>query len=102
MFSDFLMGATGVVSLFGIAVPKTVLAFYNALLTKDLDKSIPLAQTFTELASYITAENEVAALKATAEIGCNKAGRPRSPYQPLDSETRAVFDRLLSKLAGMA
>jgi 4-hydroxy-tetrahydrodipicolinate synthase len=102
MFSDFLMGAKGVVSLFGIAVPKTVLEFYNSLLSKNLEKATPLAYTFTELASYITAENEVAALKATAEIGCRKAGRPRSPYQPLDAETRQIFEKYLSELAGMA
>jgi len=101
MFSDFLMGAKGVVSLFGIAVPKTVMKFYNALLEKDLATALPLAHKFTQLSSYITAENEVAALKATAEIGGNKAGRPRSPYKPLDPETRGVFKRILSELAEM-
>lgn len=102
MLSDFLMGAKGVVSLFGIAVPQTVLAFYRALLDRDLERAIPLVQEFTELSSYITLENEVAALKATAEIGGHKAGRPRSPYQPLQPEVRAAFERHLAKLAGMA
>ena len=101
MFADFLMGAKGVVSLFGIAVPQTVLKYYNALLAKDLDTAVPLAHKFTLLSSYITAENEVAALKATAEIGGNKAGRPRSPYQPLDAETHAIFKKLLGELAAM-
>jgi 4-hydroxy-tetrahydrodipicolinate synthase len=101
MFSDFLMGAKGVVSLFGIAVPKTVLKFYNALLAKDLEIALPLAHKFTELSSYITAENEVAALKATAEIGGNKAGRPRSPYQTLDAATLTIFKNLLGELAEM-
>ena len=101
MFSDFLMGAKGVVSLFGIAVPQTVLSFYDALLDKDLQKAVPLAQKFTSLSSYITAENEVAALKATAKIGGRKAGRPRSPYQPLDAETYAIFKKRLEELAKM-
>ena len=101
MFSDFLMGAKGVVSLFGIAVPKIVLKFYNALLEKDLATAIPLAHKFTKLSSYITAENEVAALKATAEIGGNKAGKPRSPYQNLDAETLVVFKKILGELAEM-
>ena len=82
MMGDFLQGAKGVVSLFGIAVPAAVLALYDALLKRDLAKVLPLHQKFTELAALITLENEVAALKATAEIGGQKAGRPRSPYQP--------------------
>jgi 4-hydroxy-tetrahydrodipicolinate synthase len=102
MFSDFLMGAKGVVSLFGITIPQTVLAFYNALLTRDLVKALPLAKKFTELSSYITLENEVAALKATAEIGCRKAGRPISPYQPLQPEVRVIFEKYLAELASMA
>jgi dihydrodipicolinate synthase/N-acetylneuraminate lyase len=99
MFSDFLMGAKGVVSLFGIAIPQTVLAFYNALLAKDLEKALPLAYRFTELGTLITLENEVAALKATAEIGGHKAGRPRSPYQQLEPELWARFEKHLAILA---
>lgn len=102
MFSDFLMGAKGVVSLFGIAVPKTVLTFYNALIHKDLDKAVPLAMKFTQLSSYITAENEVAFLKATAEIGCQKAGRPRSPYQSLNPEMRTICQQYMTDLSTMA
>jgi len=102
MMGDFLQGAKGVVSLFGIAVPKTVLALYDALLARDLEKALPLHQKFTELAALITLENEVAALKATAEIGCRKAGRPRSPYQPLEPELRARFQKTLEELAAMA
>ncbi len=98
MFSDFLMGAKGVVSLFGITVPQAFLALYQALLARDLERAIPFVQEFTELSSYITLENEVAALKATAEIGGHKAGRPRSPYQPLQPEVRAVFEKHLARL----
>lgn len=102
MFNDFLMGAKGVVSLFGIAVPQAVLALYQALLAKDLERALPLLQEFTELSSYITLENEVAALKATAEIGGCKAGRPRSPYQPLQPDLMGKFQKSLAKLAEMA
>jgi len=102
MFSDFLMGAEGVVSLFGIAVPQAVLALYQALLDRDIERALPLVREFTELSSYITLENEVAALKATAEIGGRKAGRPRSPYQPLQPEPRAIFEKYLARLADMA
>jgi 4-hydroxy-tetrahydrodipicolinate synthase len=101
MFADFLMGARGVVSLFGIAVPQTVLAFYNALLAKDIERALPLAYKFTELGALITLENEVAALKATAEIGCRKAGPPRAPYQPLDPGLYKEFERRLTDLAQM-
>lgn len=102
MFSDFLMGAKGVVSLFGIAVPQAVLALYKALLARDIERALPFIKEFTELSSYITLENEVAALKATAEIGGRKAGRPRSPYQPLQPDVRAIFEKYLTKLATMA
>jgi dihydrodipicolinate synthase/N-acetylneuraminate lyase len=101
MFSDFLMGAKGVVSLYGIAIPKAVLSFYQALLDKDLKKAVPFAQKFADLSSYITAENEVAALKATAEIGGNKAGRPRAPYSALDKQTKSIFKKYLNELAKM-
>jgi 4-hydroxy-tetrahydrodipicolinate synthase len=101
MFGDFLMGAKGVVSLFGIAIPRTVLAFYHALLARDVEKALPLAFQFTELGALITLENEVAALKATAEIGGQKAGRPRSPYQPLEPGLRAAFEKHLRGLGSI-
>lgn len=99
LFTDSLLGGKGIVSLFGIAVPKAVLALFDACMARDLDKAIPLYRKFTQLCSYITAENEVAALKATAEIGGQRAGRPRTPYQPLEPEVRKVFEKFLSELA---
>jgi 4-hydroxy-tetrahydrodipicolinate synthase len=102
MFNDFLMGAKGVVSLYGIAIPQTVLKFYHALLKRDIDTALPIYRKFTELSTLITLENEVAALKETAEIGGHKAGRPRPPYQPLDPGTRANFEKHLRELADMS
>lgn len=99
LFSDVLLGGKGIVSLFGIAVPKAVLALYNACMSRDLDKAIPLYRKFTQLCGYITGENEVAFLKATAEIGGQKAGRPRAPYQPLEPAVRQVLEKYLTELA---
>lgn len=99
LFSDVLLGGKGIVSLFGIAVPKAVLALYNACMNRDLDRAIPLYRKFTELCGYITGENEVAFLKATAEIGGQKAGRPRAPYQPLEPAVRRVLEKYLNELA---
>jgi 4-hydroxy-tetrahydrodipicolinate synthase len=99
LFADALLGAKGIVSLFGIAVPKAVLALFNACMARDLDKAIPLYRKFTQLCAYITAENEVAFLKATAEIGGQKAGRPRAPYQPLDPAIRKIAEKYLHELA---
>lgn len=101
LFSDVLLGGKGIVSLFGIAVPKAVLALYNACMNRDLDKAIPLYRKFTELCAYITGENEVAFLKATAEIGGQKAGRPRAPYQPLEPAVRRVLEKYLTELAAV-
>lgn len=97
-FADSLLGGKGIVSLFGIAVPKAVLALYKACTERDLDKAIELHRTFSNLSSYITPYNEVAFLKATAEIGGRKAGPPRSPYPPLDAEVRKILEEFLSKL----
>jgi dihydrodipicolinate synthase/N-acetylneuraminate lyase len=102
LLGDVLLGGKGVVSLFGIAVPKAVLSLYNACVARDLDRAIPLYRKFTQLCSYITAENEVAFLKATAEIGGQKAGRPRSPYRPLNPELRKLLQRYLQELAAMS
>jgi 4-hydroxy-tetrahydrodipicolinate synthase len=101
LLGDALLGGRGVVSLFGIAVPKTVLALYNACMDRDLEKAIPLHRKFTELCGFLTGENEVAYLKATAEFGGQRAGRPRSPYQPADAELRGVLDSHLTELANM-
>lgn len=98
LFSDVLLGAKGIVSLFGIAVPKAVLALFNACIERDLDTAIPLYRKFTELCAYITGENEVAFLKATAEIGGQKAGRPRAPYTPLDPGVRKIAEKYLQEL----
>jgi len=101
LFGDALLGGQGIVSLFGIAVPKAVLALFNACMKRDLDKAIPLYRKFTQLCAYITAENEVAFLKATAEIGGQKAGPPRAPYQPLDPAIRKIAEKYLRELAAM-
>jgi len=102
LFNDLLLGGKGIVSLFGIAVPRAVLALFEACQARDLDRAIPLYRKFTQLCSYITLENEVAALKATAEIGGHRAGPPRTPYQPLDQATCEVFERHLTELAQAA
>jgi 4-hydroxy-tetrahydrodipicolinate synthase len=102
LFSDVLLGGKGIVSLFGIAVPKAVLALFNACANRDLQRAIPLYREFTRLCAYITGENEVAFLKATAEIGGQKAGRPRSPYQPLEPTVRQALERHLTELAALA
>lgn len=98
LFSDVLLGAKGIVSLFGIAVPKAVLALFDACMKRDLDTAIPLYRKFTELCAYITGENEVAFLKATAEIGGQKAGRPRAPYAPLNPGIRKIAEKYLQEL----
>lgn len=98
-FGDALLGGKGIVSLFGIAVPKAVLALYDACMGRDLDRAIELHRKFTKLCSYITPFNEVAFLKATAEIGGRKAGPPRLPYQPLEPEIHKVLEESLSELA---
>ena len=102
LFSDALLGGKGIVSLFGIGVPKAVLALFDACMAHDLERAIPLYRRFTQLCATITAENEVAALKATAEICGQKAGKPRMPYQPLEPGVRKVFEKYLAEFAQVA
>jgi len=100
-FPDGILGAKGIVSLFGMAVPKQVLALYKACRDKDIDKAVKLHKKFVEAQNLITAENEVAFLKATTELGGNKAGPPRAPYPPLDKETYEKLKRLLEEIKSL-
>jgi hypothetical protein len=53
---------------------------------RNLDRAVPFHVKFTELFRNITAENEVAWLKACAELGGFKAGpleRHTPPSRPL-------------------
>jgi len=99
LFGDVLLGGKGLVSLFGIGIPQAVLQLYDACQERHLDRAIPLHRKFTQMCSYITAENEVAFLKATAEIGGQRAGRPRSPYQPLELAVRQKLEQFLNDMA---
>jgi dihydrodipicolinate synthase/N-acetylneuraminate lyase len=102
MLSDFILGAKGVISLFGIAIPKTVLKLYNSLVEKNYETAAKLIKVFAELNNYLTLENEVAALKASAEIFGRPAGSPREPYPALDKETYKGMEKYLKQLEKMA
>ena len=100
-FCDGIMGAKGIVSLYGIAVPEQVLKLYNACRARDIETAAPLHQKFVEAHNLITVENEVAYLKATAEWAGNKAGPPRAPYAPLDPQIREKLYGLLDEIKTM-
>lgn len=95
LLGDSLLGAKGIVSTCGPGAPRAALTFYDACMKRDLSKAIPLHIKFSELAGDVTASNEVAWLKACAELGGFHAGPPRSPYAPLD---RALRMKLSEKL----
>jgi dihydrodipicolinate synthase/N-acetylneuraminate lyase len=85
ILADSLLGANGLVSMAGPGVPHAVLELFDACMKRDLKSAIPLHVKFANLFRNLTAENEVAWLKACAEFGGHAAGPPRSPYPPLDS-----------------
>ena len=100
-FSDGILGGKGIVSLFGIAVPQQVLKLYHACRDRDIVTATPLHAKIVEAHNLITAQNEVAFLKATAEWAGNKAGPPRAPYAPLDPQIRDTLYRILNEIKSM-
>lgn len=85
---DSLVGGNSIISVAGTGSPRAALALYEACMARDLERAVPLTVAFTNLFKDITNENEVAWLKACAELGGIKVGPPRAPYSPLDAATR--------------
>ncbi len=102
LLGDAMVGANSIVSVVGPGTPKGTLAFFNACMKRDLERAVPFHVKFTELFRNITAENEVAWLKACAELGGFKAGPPRAPYYPLDQAIRKGLAAELKELTAMA
>ena len=98
LLSDSLVGGNSIVSVVGPGTPQASLAFFDACMNRDLDRAVPFHIKFTELYRNITSENEVAWLKACAELGGLKAGPPRTPYAPLDP---AIRESLATELDGL-
>jgi 4-hydroxy-tetrahydrodipicolinate synthase len=102
VLADSMIGGNSIVSVVGPGTPKGTLAFFDACMKRDLDHAIPFHVKFTELFRNITSENEVAWLKACAELGGFKAGPPRAPYAPLDPAIRRSLASELRELTAMA
>jgi 4-hydroxy-tetrahydrodipicolinate synthase len=94
---DAMMGAKGIVSVFGASIPKTVMEFYNQCRNGEWAKALDWHYKFVDACYTISATNEVAWLKAAAELGGRKAGPPRPPYdnQPLDAAVRDKLKKLI-------
>lgn len=101
LLGDSLLGANGLVSMAGPGVPGATLELFDACMKRDLARAIPYHTRFANLFRNITAENEVAWLKACAEFGGLAAGPPRSPYSPLDSKSKEALWADLQELKGM-
>jgi len=102
LLADTLVGGNSIVSVAGPGTPKGTLAFYKACMRRDLERAVPFHIKFTELFRGITAQNEVAWLKACAELGGLKAGPPRAPYSPLSADVRETVAAELRELTSMA
>jgi dihydrodipicolinate synthase/N-acetylneuraminate lyase len=102
LLGDTLVGANSIVSVVGPGAPNATLAFFNACIGHEYDKAVAFHVKFTELFRDITAENEVAWLKACAELGGFKAGPPRAPYPPLSSSIRSRLEDELKALRAMS
>jgi len=101
LLADSLFGANGIVSMAGPGVPKATLELFDACMKGDLKRAIPYHIKFANLFRNLTAENEVAWLKACAEFGGLAAGPPRAPYSPLESSVKENLWKDLRDLNAM-
>lgn len=94
---DAMMGARGIVSIFGHSIPKTVLEFYNQCRDGEYEKALDWHFKFVDSCYYISATNEVSYLKTIAELAGRKTGPPRPPYdnQPVDPAVRERLKKLI-------
>lgn len=102
LLADALVGGNSIVSVVGPGTPKGTLSFFEACMKREIERAVPFHIKFTELFRNITAENEVAWLKACAELGGFKAGPPRAPYFSLDPVIRKSLAAELKELTAMA
>ena len=98
LLADSLLGGRGIVSTCGPGAPRASVAFFQACMRRDLDRALPLHHKFVEVYSDVTSENEVAWLKAAAELGGFNAGPPRLPYAPLNPLIRTRLQQRLAEL----
>jgi 4-hydroxy-tetrahydrodipicolinate synthase len=99
---DSLLGGKGIVSTCGPGAPRASVAFFQACMRRDFDRALPLHHKFAQVYSDVTAENEVAWLKAAAEFGGFHAGPPRLPYAPLDKDLTQQLQQGLAELNALA
>jgi len=97
LLPESLLGARGVTSIFGVGLPELVLEFYNACGGHDFDKAITMHNSFVEASWFINPYNEVAWLKALAELCGRKAGPPMPPYSALGEVERDLLRRWLER-----
>lgn len=94
---DSMMGANGIVSVFGNSIPKTVLSFYSQCMNKKYDEAMNWHYKFVDACYCITPTNEVAFLKELCRLAGRKTGAIRAPYnsQPLEPFILKKFQDLL-------
>ena len=102
LLADSLLGGKGIVSTCGPGAPRASIAFFQACMRRDFDHALPLHHKFAQVYSDVTAENEVAWLKAAAEFGGFHAGPPRLPYAPLDKDLKQQLQQGLAELNALA
>ena len=102
ILGDSLLGANGIVSMAGPGVPRAVIELFDACMKGDLKRAIPYHVKFANLFRNLTAENEVAWLKACAEFGGRTAGPPRAPYAVLDPKFAEKLHEELREIDAMA
>lgn len=101
LLADSLLGANGLVSMAGPGIPAAVMELFSSCMKRDLKKALPLHIKFANLFRNLTAENEVAWLKACAEFGGIAAGPPRAPYSSLDATAKDTMWNELREIAGI-
>jgi 1-pyrroline-4-hydroxy-2-carboxylate deaminase len=96
-----IAGATGWVSGFPNAFPRSCVELYRASMAKDLDKALPLYRLLHPLLRWDAKTEFVQAIKLSMDMAGRYGGPCRPPRQPLtaeqEAEVRAATEKALAQ-----
>jgi dihydrodipicolinate synthase/N-acetylneuraminate lyase len=92
-----LAGASGWVSGYTSAFPRSCLALYDASMAGDVETAVPLYRSLHALLRWDSKTEFVQAIKLSMDVVGRPGGPCRPPRGPLDEETAALIRSLTEK-----
>jgi dihydrodipicolinate synthase/N-acetylneuraminate lyase len=92
-----LAGASGWVSGYTNAFPRSGIALYNASMAGDVETAVPLYRALHALLRWDSKPEFVQAIKASMDVVGRYGGPCRPPRGPLDADTAALIRTLTEK-----